>query len=182
MFRFVSTLYIILSNVKEQPCSSTSFLHHQRPHVPPAQVEGHLAAQALQQVPGSLFQVERALILQEEKKIKDPYKKQTGCEHERRAAANLDGEDQHSTTSHHVEEEDHSFILMRRVGVEDPLGHHVTLMDAQHRRQRLMSTSGFLCPLMFPHQRLNTNTLCSYEYRWRLMDTARHGGNDEADK
>lgn len=68
------------------------------------------------------------------KKIKDPYKKQTGCEHER-TAANLDGEDEHSTTSHHVEEEDHSFILMRRVGVEDPLGHHVTLIDAQHRRQ-----------------------------------------------
>lgn len=49
-------------------CSSTSFLHHQSPHVPPAEVEGHLAAETLQQVLRSLLQVEGALILQEERR------------------------------------------------------------------------------------------------------------------
>lgn len=47
------------------------------------------------------------------------------------AAAHLDGEDEHSTTSHHVEEEDHGFVLVRGVGVKNPLGHHVTLTDAE---------------------------------------------------
>lgn len=45
----------------------------------------------------------------------------------------LDGEDQDSTSGHHVEEEDHSFILVGGVGVKDPLGHHVTLRHTQHR-------------------------------------------------
>lgn len=115
--------------------------------------------------------------------MQDPNNKQTECGRaERTAAANLDGEDEHTTTSHHVEEEDHSFILMRRVGVEYPLGHHVTLIDAQHRRQQLISVlpefnPWTLSPLMFPHECLFNN-----EYMWRSMDTASHGGTDEADK
>lgn len=50
--------------LKVKVCSSTSFLHHQSPHVSPAEVERHLAAQALQQVLRSILQVERALVLQ----------------------------------------------------------------------------------------------------------------------
>lgn len=39
----------------------------------------------------------------------------------------LNSENQYSAPGHHVQEEDHSFILMRRVCVEHPLGHDVTL-------------------------------------------------------
>lgn len=39
----------------------------------------------------------------------------------------LDGEDQDSATSDHVEKEDHSFILMGRVGVKHSLSHHMAL-------------------------------------------------------
>lgn len=45
--------------------NNTSFLHHQSPHVPPAEVEGHLAAETFQQVLGSILKVERAFILQD---------------------------------------------------------------------------------------------------------------------
>ena len=44
---------------------------------------------------------------------------------------NLDGEDEDTSTGHHVEEEDHSFVLMRRVGVKDPLGHHMALWNTK---------------------------------------------------
>lgn len=63
--------------------------------------------------------------------MQDRKNEQTEREHVRAAAANLDGEDEHPTTGHHVEEEDHSLILVRGVGVEYPLGHHVTLIDTQ---------------------------------------------------
>lgn len=46
--------------------SSTSFLHNQSPHVPPAQVKGHLATETLQQVLSSILQVESSLVLQGE--------------------------------------------------------------------------------------------------------------------
>lgn len=44
-------------------------------------------------------------------------------------APDLYGKDEDSTTSHHIEEQDHGFILMGRVGVKYPLGHHMTLWD-----------------------------------------------------
>lgn len=53
-------------HLKLKVCSSTSFLYHQRPHVPPAEAEGHLAAQTLQQVLGGVLQVERTFVLEEE--------------------------------------------------------------------------------------------------------------------
>lgn len=108
----------------------TAFLHHQRPHVPPAEVVGRLAAQALEQVHGRFLQVERALILQGgDKRKMGKSSRQDGDRAGRRTAGNLDGEDEHPATRHHVEEEDHGFVLVRRVGVECPLGHHVTLTD-----------------------------------------------------
>lgn len=39
----------------------------------------------------------------------------------------LDGEDEDPATRHHVEEEDHGLVLMGRVGVKYPLGHHMAL-------------------------------------------------------
>ena len=42
-------------------------------------------------------------------------------------ASNLNSEDQHPATRHHVEEEDHGFILVGRVRVKHPLGHDMTL-------------------------------------------------------
>lgn len=117
---------------KVEVCSSTSFLHHQRPHVPPAEVEGHLAAQTLQQVLRSVFQVERALVLQDEKTgsfvcVTREYHMNISYRHH----WDLYGEDEHSTPGHHVEEEDHGFILVGGVGVKYPLGHHVTLRHTQ---------------------------------------------------
>lgn len=44
-------------------------------------------------------------------------------------SSDLYGKDEDSTTSHHIEEQDHGFILMGRVGVKYPLGHHMTLWD-----------------------------------------------------
>lgn len=45
----------------------------------------------------------------------------------------LNGEDQDSAPGNHVEEEYHGFVFMRRVGVKDPLGHHMTLLAFKHR-------------------------------------------------
>lgn len=42
-------------------------------------------------------------------------------------ATDLYSEDKDSTPSHHVEEEDHGFILMGRVSVKYPFSHHMTL-------------------------------------------------------
>lgn len=39
----------------------------------------------------------------------------------------LYGEDEDSAPGHHVEEEDHGIVLVGRIGVEYPLGHHMTL-------------------------------------------------------
>lgn len=41
----------------------TSFLHNKRPHISPAQGSSHLAPQPLQQVLGSILQMEGSLIL-----------------------------------------------------------------------------------------------------------------------
>lgn len=60
------------------------------------------------------------------------------------AATDLYGEDEDSTPGHHVEEEDHRFILMRRVGVKYPLGHHMTL---RHRHTHNLSDLSDLTPI-----------------------------------
>lgn len=60
------------------------------------------------------------------------------------AVTDLYGEDEDSTPGHHVEEEDHGFILMGRVGVKYSLGHHMTL---RHNREWLI----YLTSLILPH-------------------------------
>lgn len=121
-------------------CSPTSFLHHQRPHVPPAEVEGHLTAQTLQQVLRSVLQVERALVLQGEQKRQYPRRDSSL---ETAAGTDLDGEDEDSTPGHHVEEQDHGFILVGGVGVKYPLGHHVTLRRKNETSSDLISKGHF---------------------------------------
>lgn len=57
------------------------------------------------------------------------------------AGTDLYGEDKHSTAGHHVEEEDHGFILVRGVGVKYPLGHHMTLTHTHTQKTWLISLS-----------------------------------------
>lgn len=40
----------------------------------------------------------------------------------------LNGEDQDPAPGNHVKEKYHGFIFMGRIGVKDPLGHHMTLL------------------------------------------------------
>lgn len=58
-------------------------------------------------------------------------------------APDLYGKDEDSTTSHHIEEQDHGFILMGRVGVKYPLGHHMTLWDT-NTQDRLLKNQKLL--------------------------------------
>lgn len=44
----------------------------------------------------------------------------------------LNGEDQDPAPGNHVEEKYHGFIFMGRIGVKDPLGHHMTLLAFKH--------------------------------------------------
>lgn len=49
------------------------------------------------------------------------------------AVTDLYGKDEDSTPGHHVEEEDHGFILMGGVSVKYPLGHDMTLRQTQQQ-------------------------------------------------
>ena len=126
---------------------STSFLHHQCPHVPPAEDERRLTAETLQQVLSSVLQVERALVLQMKKQTIPHFFINVLCLSPdwffsgTAAATDLYSEDENSASGHHVEEEDHGFILVRRVGVKYPLGHDVTL---RHTRQQTVTESSQL--------------------------------------
>lgn len=48
------------------------------------------------------------------------------------SVTDLNGKDENSSPGHHVEEEDHGFIFMRRVSVKYPLCHHMTLRNTEH--------------------------------------------------
>lgn len=77
----------------------TSFSSHEGPGVPPAKGRACLTSQAPQQSLCCVLEVEGTLILH-------------------RA-------DQHAAGGHHVEEQHHGLILMRRVCVKHALCHHV---------------------------------------------------------
>lgn len=80
-------------------------------------------------------------------------------------APDLYGKDEDSTTSHHIEEQDHGFILMGRVGVKYPLGHHMTLWDTHTHTRPL---TGLLKNLKLPKKKnllltfdkFNFNVVC----------------------